>query len=238
MMAGAERYSRPCTHGTRTRSEALRGLNANSFGQQLALNTPAAKAHDDGPSPAMSMSTTLRRAEMQPVKRYNGLCTPSLTPPLPLPSENEEPPLLSENEETSPRLCFCGRDEYEDEDGFWVQCDECDRWVHGSCTGMRSEARAKGRLYRCLSCVQDERAAKLARKDTARAKAVRGVMDWLIKRLMREASASTSRVQHVAFVLRDCIDKVEQAERMQAKTLSAACWKVMVTKQLRAESGM
>ncbi|KAJ8503462.1 hypothetical protein ONZ45_g10843 [Pleurotus djamor] len=58
--------------------------------------------------------------------------------------------------------CICG---FSYDDGFSIQCDKCERWVHGVCYGIVNAEEVDGCSWMCLSCeprvVDVERARKI-----------------------------------------------------------------------------
>ena len=57
--------------------------------------------------------------------------------------------------------CLCGANTEEGYSGLWLQCDECDAWMHATCLGLR---RAPPSDFVCGAC-QRARAAAAVRQD-------------------------------------------------------------------------
>ena len=58
--------------------------------------------------------------------------------------------------------CFCGQPEREPTSGWWVQCDKCERWCHGECSGLGAEP-ADDAEWTCRKCVGGALHQKLMR---------------------------------------------------------------------------
>ena len=66
-----------------------------------------------------------------------------------------------EEEEEAWVGCFCGTERHLATntlsfEGVWVQCDTCDRWVHGECAGVDKETAEQLESYRCPACGGDD----------------------------------------------------------------------------------
>eukprot|EP00667_Euglena_gracilis_P001437 EG_transcript_1436 len=60
--------------------------------------------------------------------------------------------------------CICGRVLDQDSVPFWVQCDRCQRWLHGPCTSFKSdeEAQEHSEDYWCPPCLKARKATFVA----------------------------------------------------------------------------
>lgn len=54
--------------------------------------------------------------------------------------------------------CVCGATEEEGYAGLWLQCDECDTWLHAACVGLR---RAPPGAFVCGACQKARAAAEV-----------------------------------------------------------------------------
>ncbi|XP_044471097.1 PHD finger protein ALFIN-LIKE 4-like [Mangifera indica] len=71
--------------------------------------------------------------------------------------EDEEGPEEEDDEEHGDTLCgACGENYASDE--FWIFCDVCEKWFHGTCVKMTPARAEHIKHYKCPSCSSNKRA--------------------------------------------------------------------------------